>query len=68
MRLYGIIKMITGYEKLPQDIKKFTPNYEYLLYDLSGYTDEEIKGEAQLRIILTILRDIFTKDSNKIIN
>jgi predicted transposase/invertase (TIGR01784 family) len=56
-------EMITGYEDLPEDIKKVTPNYEYLLYDLSRYTDDEIKGEVQLRILLTIFRDIFTKDS-----
>lgn len=60
-------QMITGYEKLSQDIKKFTPDFEYLLYDLSGYTDEEIKGEVQLKIILTTLRDIFTKDSKELV-
>ena len=56
-------EMITGYEDLPEDIKKLTPNYKYLLYDLSRYTDDEIKGEAQLRILFTTFRDIFTKDS-----
>ncbi len=55
---------ITGYKNLPEAIKKLVPNYKYLLYDLSQYTDDEIKGEAQLRIILfTTLRDIVTKDS-----
>ncbi|SDJ86315.1 conserved hypothetical protein (putative transposase or invertase) [Natronincola ferrireducens] len=29
---------------------------------MSGYTDEEIKGNARLRIFLKILRDIFEKD------
>jgi hypothetical protein len=48
---------------LPEDIKKFTPNYEYLLYDLSRYTDDEIKGEAIDRIAMTIMRDIFTEDN-----
>jgi len=56
-------EMITGYEDLPEDIKRFTPNYEYLLYDLSRYTDDEIKGEAINRIATTIMRDIFTKDN-----
>ena len=56
-------EMINGYEELPKDIKKYVPNYEYLLYDISRYTDEEIKGEAQLRIILNVFRDIFTKNS-----
>lgn len=55
-------EMISGYEDLPQDVRVFIPDYKYLLYDLSGYTDEEIKGEAQLRIILTMLRDIYAKD------
>ncbi|WP_257490761.1 Rpn family recombination-promoting nuclease/putative transposase [Anaerosalibacter massiliensis] len=59
-------ELITGYENLPEDIKKYIPNYEYLIYDLSQYTDEEIKGEAQLRIILTIFRDIFVKDNKGI--
>ena len=57
-------QMITGFEQFPQDIKKYAPNYEYLIYDLSRYTDEEIKGEVQLKIIFTTLRDIFTKDRN----
>ena len=59
-------EMIVGYKDLPEDIKKFTPNYEYLLYDLSQFTDDEIKGEAQLRILFTTLRDIFTKDSKSL--
>ena len=54
---------ITGYKNLPEAIKKLVPNYKYLLYDLSQYTDDEIKGEAQLRILFTTLRDIVTKDS-----
>ena len=55
--------MITGYKDLPKDIKKFVPDFEYLLYDISRYTDKEIKGEAQLRIIFTIFRDVLMKDS-----
>lgn len=61
-------EMIKGYEEIPKDLRKYVPNYEYLLYDLSKYTDEEIKGEAQLRIILSLFRDIFTKDNRKIKN
>lgn len=56
-------EMITGYKDLPKDIKKFVPDFEYLLYDISRYTDKEIKGEAQLRIIFTIFRDVLMKDS-----
>ena len=56
-------ELITEYEELPKDIQKFIPDYEYLLYDISRYADEEIKGEARLRILFTIFRDIFTKDN-----
>ncbi|TYQ14552.1 UNVERIFIED_CONTAM: putative transposase/invertase (TIGR01784 family) [Acetivibrio alkalicellulosi] len=57
-------EMITGYDELSESVKKFIPDYEDLIYDLSKYTDEQIKGEIQLRILLTIFRDIFSKDSN----
>ncbi len=56
-------EMIPGYKELPKDIQGFIPDYKYLIYDISRYTDEEIKGGAQLRILLTIFRDVFTKDS-----
>ncbi len=58
-------EMIDGYESLSDQIKKYIPDYEYLLFNISRYSDEEIKGQAQLRIILTIFRDIFTKDANE---
>lgn len=61
------IFVITGYDELTEDVKKYIPNYEYLIYDLSKYTDEEIKGEAKLRILISIFRDIFTKDNEKLI-
>ena len=59
-------EMINGFEMLPDQIKKYIPDYEYLLFNISKYSDEEIKGEAQLRIILTMFRDIFTKDVNEL--
>ncbi len=39
-------EMTNGYEELPKGIKKYVLNYKYLLYYISRYTDEEIKGEA----------------------
>ncbi|HKM39608.1 MAG TPA: Rpn family recombination-promoting nuclease/putative transposase, partial [bacterium] len=50
--------LIPEFEQLPEDVKPFIPDYEYLLYDVSRFTDEEIKGQAQLKILLTIYRDI----------
>ena len=34
--------MLDGYEQLPEDLKMYVPNFEYLLYDLSIYDYEDI--------------------------
>ena len=54
-------EMILGYDELPQDIQALVPNYQYLLFDLSRFTDEEIKGAVITRIAVMILRDIQRK-------
>jgi len=59
-------EMIRGYEDLPEEIRAYIPNYQYVLYDISRFSDDEIKGEAQLRILISIFRDIFTKNSDGI--
>ncbi|OLS02603.1 Rpn family recombination-promoting nuclease/putative transposase [Tissierella creatinophila] len=60
-------EMIKGYKSLPEDIQKHVPDYEYLLYDISRFTDEEIKGKVINKIAMTTIRDIFTKDTEGII-
>ena len=50
---------------MPQHVKEYLPNFHYLLYDLSDYSDEEIKGNAQLRIMLKLLRDVVTKSTEE---
>ena len=57
----SLVKMLNGYDELPEAVKVYVPNFEYLLYDLSIYSDEDIKGSAQTRIMLTLLRDILSK-------
>lgn len=59
--------MLSGYVDFPDDLKSYVPDFEYLLYDLSVYTDEEIEGAARTRIGLTLLRDIFTADTEKLL-
>lgn len=59
--------MLDGYEVLPEELKIYVPNFEYLLYDLTTYADKDIKGKAQTRILLTLFRDIFTKDHDKLV-
>lgn len=59
-------EMIKGYKELPKDVQKYIPDYEYVLYDISRFTDEEIKGKVINKIVMTTLRDIFTKDDEGI--
>ena len=54
-------EMILGYDELPQDIRALIPNYQYLLFDISRFTDEEIKGAVITRITVMIMRDIQRK-------
>ena len=57
--------LIMNFDTLPEEVKIMTPDYRYLLYDLSQFSDEEIKGNAELTIALSIFRDIFKKNSQE---
>jgi hypothetical protein len=58
-------RVLNGFEEMPQHVKEYLTNFHYLLYDLSDYSDEEIKGNAQLRIMLKLLRDVATKSTEE---
>lgn len=60
-------EMLDGYEDLSEELEIYVPNFEYLLYDLSTYEDEEIKGEAKTRILLTLFRDVLTKKHDELV-
>lgn len=62
----SLSELINGYNELPKEIKVYVPNFDYLLYDLSLYSDEDIKGAAQTRITLTLLRDVLTKKGEQL--
>lgn len=57
--------MIEHYGDLPAAVTKYIPEYEYILYNLSACTDQELPGDILLRIILKTLREIFNKDTAK---
>ena len=57
--------MVTGYHLFPKELKKYVPDFEYVLFDLTSLSDEEIKGSVQLKVYLTICRDILTDDITK---
>jgi predicted transposase/invertase (TIGR01784 family) len=46
----------------PEDMTIFIPDFGYLLWDSTQYSDEEIKGETVLRAALLILKHIFDED------
>lgn len=48
--------------RFPEQLNPFVPDFQYILWDASQYTDEEIKGEAVLRVALLILKYIFKDD------
>ncbi len=54
--------MIDRYEQLPDTVTQYIPEYRYILYNLSTYTDQELVGNMLLLIILRAMRAIFIKD------
>ncbi|MBC3798665.1 Rpn family recombination-promoting nuclease/putative transposase [Acetobacterium tundrae] len=60
--------LIIDYDALPEEVKEMTPNFRYQIYDLSQFSDEDIKGNAQLAITLSIFRDVFQKSSQAVLD
>lgn len=51
----NLINMVEGVEKLPKNILKYIPNYEYILYDIPNYFEsEQVRGSDLLKFILKI--------------
>jgi len=45
-----------------EKLANYVPDFEYILYDLGRYSDEEIRGEVLLRAVLTLMKHIFDPD------
>ena len=60
--------MIEGYDQLPEEVKRYIPDYEYLIYDLTKYNDEDIKLESVTRIIIKIMRDVRYASKEKVVD
>ncbi len=54
--------MIEGIEDLPEAVKRFIPNYEYLFFDFSPYSAAEIRGGVELRIFISIVNAMFKEE------
>ena len=50
--------LILDYDTLPEEIRQMTPDFRYQLYDLSQFSDEDIKGKVKLAIALSLFRDM----------
>jgi predicted transposase/invertase (TIGR01784 family) len=47
----------------PVDIMaEYIPDFRYVLYDLSQYSDDDIKGTITARVVMLIFKHIFEKD------
>jgi predicted transposase/invertase (TIGR01784 family) len=57
--------LILNFDTLPEEVKQMIPDYRYQLYDLSQFSDEDIKGKAELMIALSVARDIFKKSGEE---
>ncbi len=56
---YNIDKRFSSKFNVQANTKKFIPDFEYLLFDFSKYSDLEIIGSIQLQIVLKILHTSF---------
>jgi len=50
---------------IPESIIDYIPDYKYLVYDFSDYSEAEIKGEIKLRLFLKLISHIFDDDFEK---
>ena len=48
-------EMIPNFDSLPDNVKKYIPDFEYMLSDLSNPEDEEVNLEEEYSIIIRIL-------------
>ncbi len=52
----------TGLFNLPEELRPYTPQYQYWLYDLSSYSDADIKGAVMLQAGLLALKYIYRQE------
>ncbi len=45
-----------------EQLADYIPDFKYILYDLSQYTDDQIKGTIMARVTMLLLKHIFDQD------
>ncbi|MCD5407293.1 MAG: Rpn family recombination-promoting nuclease/putative transposase [Desulfotomaculum sp.] len=52
LRLYDL------FSNIPNSLQEYVPDYKYLLFDLSRFSEEDIKGSIKAKLFLEVLRSI----------
>ena len=47
---------------IPESLQEYTPDFKYLLCDLTQYSDEEIRGAVTLKTAFLLMKHIFAED------
>ncbi len=45
-----------------KEMRRYVPDFEYILHDLTRYSDEEIRGAVLSRVVLMLFKHIFDPD------
>jgi hypothetical protein len=61
----NLSSIISGANILSDEVKDYIPDYQYLLYDLAPYGQEEIRGSIKLRIFLEMLASALHQDTQQ---
>lgn len=56
------LKLSDIIEEVPFEAKEYLPDFKYILFDLSNYSKEEIKGTGQMRVFVDVLSAVFQDD------
>ena len=59
---WTVARNFQGLFNLPEALSVYVPEFQYVLTDLSAYSDEEIKRTAELGVSLLLLKHIFEPD------
>ncbi|BDU51340.1 Rpn family recombination-promoting nuclease/putative transposase [Haliovirga abyssi] len=62
-KVWNIEEKFSDMLKLKDDkLKKYIPDFQYMLYDLSKYKDSEIVGVSELKAMMKLLKYIYSSD------
>lgn len=56
------LKLSDIVEAVPKEAEDYLPDFKYILFDLSDYSKENIKGAGQMRVFVDVLSAVFRDD------